>query len=133
MDGRAPGPWLEIHQVAGDQAAVTPRAPGQAQHERRTDELRRPAGEIRAVTAVRIVLRARHEAGPHAILVDVPHEGDEVLVRLAEERLVPALKHMAHLGVPPVEALCVGLLEALHEPVEGRRGRAEYEVHVIGH
>jgi hypothetical protein len=65
--------------------------------------------------------------------MDVPHEGDEVLVRLAQERLVPPLEQVAHLRVPPVEALGIGLLEALHEAVERRRGRAEDEVHVVGH
>ena len=72
------------------------------------------------MATVRVVLRARRETGPHGVLVDVANEGDEVLVRLAQERLVPALEYVTHLAVPVVEALGVGLLETLHEAVEGR-------------
>ena len=89
--------------------------------------------EIRSVTAVRVVLRACRKPGAHGILVDVSNKGEEVRVRLAQERLVPALEHVAHLAVSGVEALSVGLLKALHEPIEGRLGRGEHEVHVVGH
>src|SRR5262245_51052332 len=93
-------PW-----VAGDETDVAGRATDQAQHEGGIDQVRGHAAEVRAMTAVRVVLRAGCQAGPHGILVDIPHEGEEVLVRPAQERPVSTLEHVAHLGVAPVEAL----------------------------
>ena len=70
------------------------RRPGSAQG--RIDERGRHSAEIRSVAAVAVVFRARRETGLHGILVDVSNEGEEVLVRLAQDRLVSALEDMAY-------------------------------------
>jgi hypothetical protein len=47
--------------------------------------------------------------------MDIAHQFQQILILLAYDRLVTALKYMADLFVPQVKILAVGLLKTLHE------------------
>ena len=65
--------------------------------------------------------------------MDVADESLKVPVLLDEAGLVSTLEQMAHPGVPAVEELSVGGLEAGHDPRQRRRRGAEGEVKVVRH
>jgi hypothetical protein len=85
------------------------------------------------MATVRVVVGVRHEASSDRIQVNVADEGEEVFVRRAAKGFVATLEDVAHLPVPTIETLRVGLLEALHESGEWRFRGADDQVEVVGH
>jgi hypothetical protein len=104
-----------------------------AQHRPSIDEPRRIASQIRSMAAVRVGLRPLDESSAHRVQVDVADQGDQVLVGVADNRLVATLKEMTDLAVNPVEPLGVGLLQSLHELRDRPLGGLQQQVDMIRH
>jgi hypothetical protein len=85
------------------------------------------------VTAVVKVLRSSHDLGSHRVQVNVPHEFGEVLIALAEDRLVASLKQVADLSVLAIVILAIGGEEPLHHPADVVILSFDEQMNVIGH
>ena len=63
----------------------------------------------------------------------VAHQGQQVLILLADYRFIAPLEQMANFAIPEVEVLGIRLLEPLHEFGQGDRPGFKQEVNVVGH
>src|SRR6266571_6653104 len=101
----------ELHPRSHEQSEpltgqVLPR-PEVPKHQLGVNQPRLVQAQIRSVTAVREVLRSPHHLGSHRIQVDVPDKLGEILIALAEDRLVAPLKQVAGLSVLAIVMLAI--------------------------
>jgi hypothetical protein len=89
--------------------------------------------DVGPITAVWISLGAFDHLSPDRIQVDVPNQLCQVLIGLAQDRLVTALKEVADLLVFPIMKLAVAGKDPLHDAADGVVLHLDKEMKVVRH
>ena len=85
------------------------------------------------MSAPRIVLGLRHQAGPDRVQVHVADQRQQIAIGIDQDRLVPPLKQVPDALAPSVDPAGVAERQVLHRPRQRQLAGLHHQMDVIAH